>query len=80
MPGYGLLCSPAVNPGQTVVASMSQDESSSGPVTVGLYVRIYGENDALTIVRGPAAEIAPGSDRAFRWKLPTFGGAPVATL
>src|SRR5262249_17448380 len=47
MPGYDLMASPTLYPGQTVRARIAADEHNSGPVTSRLYAQVYGADDQL---------------------------------
>ncbi len=80
MPGYGLHASPTLYPGQTVRAEVSADPADAGPVRAGLYLRVYGTQDQLQILRGPQADLAPGQHHAFSWHVPDTGGAPIAEI
>ncbi len=85
MPGYGLLASPTLYPGQTVRASLVADAANAAPITCQLYVRCYGASqpgggDALTRVYGPEAILAPGVRREFTWRVEDMGGAPIAEI
>jgi hypothetical protein len=76
--GYALLASPMLYPGQTVTARVCADETNRQPVLVNLYVQLYGEGDALQLMRGPEQTLAPGSSTQMRWTLPDMGGLPIA--
>ncbi|GMV80306.1 MAG: hypothetical protein AMXMBFR7_14900 [Planctomycetota bacterium] len=80
MPGYSLIASPALYPGQTVRAAVEADAHNDRPVTVRPYVRYYGEKDAPAYARGPETLLAPGQKHAFEWKIPdaAVGPRPIA--
>ena len=78
--GYALLASPKLYPGQTVEAALSADAANATPVDCCLYVRVYGEGDVLTVVRGPRQVLAPGATVALTWTIPETGGAPIADV
>jgi ADP-ribosylglycohydrolase len=80
MPGYGLMASPTLYPGQTMQAGVAADSDNLQPVTCGLYIRSYGPGDKLVITRGPRAELAAGADHEFTWQIPDTGGAPIAEV
>ncbi|HEY3285168.1 MAG TPA: ADP-ribosylglycohydrolase family protein, partial [Armatimonadota bacterium] len=52
MGGYSLTASPTLYPGQRISARVLTCGSNTREVSVGLYLRCYGEGDKLTIVRG----------------------------
>jgi ADP-ribosylglycohydrolase len=79
MPGYELLASPRVYPGQTAWAAVAADAANGGAVSLRLYGRAYGPDDALAPFHGPEARLAPGAAAELRWTLPDRGG-PIAEL
>jgi hypothetical protein len=76
--GYALLASPQLYPGQTVRAAVEADVANPLPVRANLYLQVYAENDALTLVRGPEVSLAAGNRHEFEWTLPDSGGCPIA--
>jgi ADP-ribosylglycohydrolase len=78
--GYRLICSPALYSGQMIEAGIQAGGDSQHSVTANLYIRVFGAEDRLTILRGPQVEIAPGSDHVLRWQAPDTGGAPIAEV
>jgi ADP-ribosylglycohydrolase len=78
--GYGLIASPTLYPGQTLRARVVAEPRNDGPVECRLYLRVYGEDDALVRVHGPNITLAPGSGHEFTWRIPDTGGAPVAEV
>jgi len=80
MPGYTLLASPTLYPGQTVRARIEADPANARPVTVRLYVRRYGLADELVRVYGPEVALSPGASHAFAWQMPDMGGQPIAEI
>ncbi|MDQ3855345.1 MAG: ADP-ribosylglycohydrolase family protein, partial [Chloroflexota bacterium] len=80
MPGYGLLASPTLYPGQTVRARVSADASNGAPVTCRLYLQVYGPDDKLEVIRGSEVQLDPGSSDTLEWQVGDTGGAPVARV
>lgn len=80
MPGYGLLASPTLYPGQIVRARVSADVGNSRRVDCRLFVCTYGEGDELDLVEGPAATLRPGAEHELEWKLEDTSGAPIAQV
>jgi len=80
MPGYSLLASPTLYPGQTVRARVAADEDNETPVTCCLYIRTYGADDALVRTYGPEAVLEPGADHEFEWRVGDTGEAPIAEI
>jgi hypothetical protein len=80
MPGYTLLASPTLYPGQTVRASVAADGANQDPVSCRLYLRTYGANDELQRTYGPETSLAPGADHQFTWPIADTGGAPIAEI
>ncbi len=80
MPGYGLLASPTLYPGQTVRARVTADKHNSIPVTCSLYVRSYGDGDRLERLLGPSITLAPDAAHEFTWRIPDMNGNPIAEI
>jgi ADP-ribosylglycohydrolase len=86
MPGYALLASPSLYPGQTVRAGVTTDETNASAVTCRLYLHAYGANDELFRIYGPAftlqpsEAIKPPAYQELEWRIPELGGAPVAEI
>jgi ADP-ribosylglycohydrolase len=80
MPGYTLLASPTLYPGQTVRAAIAADDANQAPVTCRLYLRTYGANDELIRTYGPETTLAPGAEHEFTWPIADTGGAPIAEI
>lgn len=80
MPGYVLMASPTLYPGQTVTAQISADQANAMGILCQLYVRVYGANDELLRVAGPEIWLDPGAPHKFVWTLPETAGAPIAEI
>ncbi|MEO7839975.1 MAG: ADP-ribosylglycohydrolase family protein [Anaerolineales bacterium] len=80
MPGYSLLASPTLYPGQTVRAALSADEKNSGSVAVGIQLQSYGQDDKLVDIHGPRQNLHPGETSYLEWKVPDLGGTPIAQV
>jgi ADP-ribosylglycohydrolase len=80
MPGYGLLASPTLYPGQTVQAAVAADGANQSPITCQLYLRTYGANDELVRTYGPHVVLEPGAHHEFTWRIADTGGAPIADI
>lgn len=80
MPGYGLSASPTLYPGQVVRARVEADETNAEPISVGLYLRYYGANEALVHVSGPNAHLTPGEQQTLTWQLTEAAAAPIAEV
>src|SRR6185295_11448046 len=60
MPGYSLVASPTLHPGQIVRAALFADEKNSGSVVVGIQLQIYGEEDRPVAILGPHQNLSRG--------------------
>jgi hypothetical protein len=80
MPGYQLLASPTLYPGQTVRAAVAADGANQAPINCQLYIRTYGANDELLRIYGPRAALAPGANHDFTWRMGETDGAPIAEI
>lgn len=80
MPGYELLASPTLYPGQTVHARILADAANHKKVQVGLFLRCYGANDELILFDGPGEVIQPDQTLDIQWEIPPFGSEPIAEI
>lgn len=80
MQNYDLIASPTLYAGQTVRASMLADSSDLGAVQVGLFLRHYGPDDELVILRGPEETLRPGNSADLVWQIPDLQGYPIAEI
>ena len=78
--GYALHASPTLYTGQTIRAGVKGDAGNRGALTAALYLAIYGENDALNLVRGPEVELPSGGSHEFEWKLDIGEDGPIAKV
>jgi len=78
MPGYSLLASPTLYPGQVVRAVLFADAKNPGPVDVEIQLQSYGETDRLVDVYGPRQNVSPGESVHLEWQIPDLDGAPIA--
>ncbi len=77
MPGYGLIASPTLYPGQTIHACVSSDIAAS----VCLYVRVYGANDTLETIHSRAVDLRAHESTSLDWRLHDIpGGSPIAEV
>jgi ADP-ribosylglycohydrolase len=80
MPGYTLLASPTLYPGQEVRARLTAHPGNAGPIEARLHIAYYGEGDAWQTLTGSPEALMPGRDSELRWRIPELGGAPVAAI
>jgi ADP-ribosylglycohydrolase len=80
MPGYTLLAAPTLYSGQVIRARVEADAANRAPLDVRLFLRAYGENDALEAIGGPETTLAPGDEHTFTWRVPDIGGRPIAQV
>ena len=80
MPGYRLLASPTLYPGQTVVAALEADATNDVPVRCRLYLQHYSADDVLVTVQGTEALLATGERTDLTWRIPQTGGQPIAAI
>ena len=80
MPGYQLLASPTLYPGQTVRAGVMADEGNGMGVTCRLYLRSYGAGDKLVRTLGPEIVLKAGDSHEFEWTIGDMGGTPIADI
>ncbi|HEU0297090.1 MAG TPA: ADP-ribosylglycohydrolase family protein [Anaerolineales bacterium] len=80
LPGYGLLASPTLYPGQIVRAEVLSNGLNTNPVNVGPFIQSYGEADQLISTMGPVTQLLPGEITQLEWQIPDLGGAPTAQV
>ena len=80
MPGYRLLASPTLYPGQTLRAHVRAELPRRGAVAVRLFLRRYGAEDRTEIVPGPEVVLAGGEAYRFEWRIPDQEGYPIAAV
>lgn len=80
MPGYAMLASPTLYPGQYLSARVCADELNLFPVQCRLYLNVYDSCNALVRMYGDAATLTPGSEYVFAWRVPDTGGQPIAAV
>ena len=73
---YTLLASPALHPGQTVVARVSADQA----LQVGFTLDHYNENDELVTLNEELWALQPGQLMDLNWTVPELGALPVARI
>jgi ADP-ribosylglycohydrolase len=80
MPGYALMASPTLYPGQTVRAAVAADRSNASPVDACIRISVYGAADAREEHDGPVITLEPGESTELTWRIPDLGGSPVALV
>ena len=78
--GYNLMACPTLYPGQIVRARLISDAKNIFPTTAGLYLRVYGANDELEIVRGETQKFDIGEAHSLEWVIPDTEGKPIAEV
>ena len=66
MPGYDLMASPTIYPGQVLRARVSADARDGGAVDCCLYVASYGAGDRWELLRSTVERLAPGTCASSR--------------
>lgn len=80
MPGYDLLASPTVYPGQTIRAGLLADVQNLRPVKAGILLQSYGASNKLNTTYGPIIQLSPGDATELEWQIPELGGQPIAKI
>jgi ADP-ribosylglycohydrolase len=76
MPGYGLIASPTLYPGQTVRAEVT----GTADAQVALFVRCYGAGDELQCVQSEPVALRAGETMTLAWTPQVDGGSPIAEV
>jgi ADP-ribosylglycohydrolase len=77
MPGYRLLASPAIHPGQSLRASVKLAAETTDPVAAHVILAHYTGADELAWLRAPSVELKPGQAIDLEWQVPQTGGQPI---
>lgn len=77
MPGYSLIASPTLYPGQTLRAGISADESHNGQVKVRLFVCYYDANNQPARLNDTSIGLEPGEYNTLVWTIPELRGMPI---
>jgi len=80
MPGYGVIASPTLYPGQVLHARVEADLSNGAAANCRMYLRFHGPDDTLERAYGPEAVLDPGAEHVFDWTVPEMGGYPIAEV
>jgi ADP-ribosylglycohydrolase len=80
MPGYELLASPTLYPGQTIRARVLADAANVGNVAARLVFDAYGGDDQVQTTRGEAATLVPGGEATLVWPLDSAAGHPICAV
>ncbi|MDA0745828.1 MAG: ADP-ribosylglycohydrolase family protein [bacterium] len=78
-PGYHIVMSPSLYPGQLVRANVHLSEQASGPVNVALYFQTYPEaqDQPGRIHHGPLRTLEPRQHATLEWWVPDTNGLPI---
>lgn len=80
MPTYEMVACPTLYSGQTVQCGLEADVTDSGKIAVRLYASVFGIDDKVTRIHGPARDVQ-GLDRfTLSWRLPDTHGYPVLDI
>jgi ADP-ribosylglycohydrolase len=77
MPGYGLMASPTLYPGQTIRAYLQADPRNQSESCTTLYLNAYRSDGSRLLLKGSSARITPGEQTVLTWRVPNTGGAPI---
>lgn len=77
MPGYSLVASPTLSPGQVVLASI---RACGNPISVAIVLRTLEGNDEPLELISAWVDIAPEEQAILRYTVPEVGGYPVTDV
>jgi len=72
MPGYELIASPTLYPGQTVTTGVWADEENQDEVELRLNVQYYDAQSQPARYYGPFTVLKPGAYQVVEWRIPGF--------
>jgi len=78
-PGYRMVLSPSLYPGQELEAHVELSGDAESPISVCPYVQIYPDSPGseMQVVRGPEVPMDPGAQADIAWRIPYTGGLPI---
>jgi ADP-ribosylglycohydrolase len=76
LPGYSIVASPTLYPGQTIRAAVSSEVDA----TVSVFVDVYGADDKLERIAAEPAPVAAGAQTDLRFTPRVDGGSPIARV
>jgi hypothetical protein len=76
MPGYGLLASPTLYPGQTIHAGFTASQGA----TARLFIQVYNHEDKVDTVYAPTLNLQAGEYTKTTWIVPETGSQPIAAV
>jgi hypothetical protein len=77
MPGYGLIASPTLYPGQMLRAVVSAESGNAAPMEARLTLEFYDADNQPTLACGPAETLQPGQTVELAWPAPELSGRPI---
>lgn len=77
MPGYGLIASPTLYPGQILRVVVASDHENLTPLEARLTLEFYNADNEPTQACGPAETIQPGQSVELAWEVPELSGRPI---
>jgi len=80
MPGYPLLASPSLHPGQVIRASVMVHSDADGDASVRLVAGAYNGEDELRWLGGEPVRLRTGDPVELVWQVPDTDGQPVAQV
>lgn len=78
--GYHMVACPTLYPGQIARARIAADNKNICQTEAGLYLRVYGKDDALEIIRGEPCTLEAGEAHSLEWIIPDTAGRPIAEI
>jgi hypothetical protein len=80
MPGYPLLASPSLHPGQRLAGRVVRDIESGPVVRAALVIAHDTGHGELAWVAGPQVDVAAGTEADLAWTVPPTGGQPIVKV
>ncbi|MEA3408656.1 MAG: ADP-ribosylglycohydrolase family protein [Chloroflexota bacterium] len=75
---YRMVASPTLYAGQELRARLSADEGNTSPVDARLFVKAYGQDDALFMTYSPRATLEADAAQEMVWTVDVPTGCPIA--
>jgi ADP-ribosylglycohydrolase len=78
--GYFMMACPTLYPGQVVRARLVADSKNIRRTEAGLFIRVYGKDDTLEIIRTERQSFDIGEAHSLEWVIPDTAGRPIAEI
>lgn len=77
---YRMVATPTLYSGQTVQARVEADARNQRPVSVRLFIKVFGPEDRLVELYGPSVTLTADTSRMLEWRVESPVGCPIVWI